>query len=539
MKMKLRTSTGRAAARLAIPLAILMAASVGRAQVQPILGGRVLDANPMVGSGGTNNPIAGYVPVNGNDIITGNVTGLGYFHARVPYGSPYDSRTNNPNQASFDRWLRISAGSNASAGPYLGQTQSFYLPQHMFATQSGNIAPGMVSNTVNGGNGVTLSGPQSVSPASGYNSANSSQPTTLLPIGAALPVRSFERVGIESINPYTSGTDTSPLYGLRAGIDYQVPVPGGVAPPETPAAKPSETDIEDQPPALRTDAGVNAQRVGNAGEKPLKGRVDDRLPASEPRDEFVGQTNKPALKDMGNAPLRVSEEYQGLFADLQQKGQSATQEPAGSMTNTLTIRPRANPSVAARTGQTGSRTALHPGQPPATPDGVKGEEQVRRPPEIPNARLPQPAVKDLLAKASGQLLEGKYFDAGENYQHALDQDPNNMTAAMGRADAELAGGLYESAAYDYRVLFEAQPALLTTHRDLTAALGAKRIAYLTKDLTELSTRPRTSHALFLLAYLYYQTDNQPGLKQTLDAWTKIEPQNSGIEGLRKAWTEKH
>lgn len=185
MKTNLRIRFRRRCLAGAVSLAALLTAAVAQAQVQAVLGGRALDANPMVGSGGTNNPVAGYVPVNGNDIITGNVTGLAYFHGRVPYGSPYESRTTNPNQASFDRWLRESAGSTVNSGPYLGQVQPFYLPSRMFATQSGQIAPGMVPDTVNGGNGATIVGRQAVSPSAVFHGALAEPSLTLLPIGAA------------------------------------------------------------------------------------------------------------------------------------------------------------------------------------------------------------------------------------------------------------------------------------------------------------------------------------------------------------------
>ena len=81
----------RAAGWAVAAVAAVVLASSGAAwgQVQRIPGGDLLDANPQIGSGGSNRPVPGYQPINGNAIINGNVSGLGYFHGNIPYSSPY------------------------------------------------------------------------------------------------------------------------------------------------------------------------------------------------------------------------------------------------------------------------------------------------------------------------------------------------------------------------------------------------------------------------------------------------------------------
>src|SRR3954468_19427079 len=64
---------------LAGAILVAVSGSVALAQVRQIQTGNPMDANPAVGTGGSNRPIQGYVPINGNEVISGNVAGLKYF----------------------------------------------------------------------------------------------------------------------------------------------------------------------------------------------------------------------------------------------------------------------------------------------------------------------------------------------------------------------------------------------------------------------------------------------------------------------------
>ncbi len=69
---------------------------------------------------------------SGNDVVTGNVGGLGYFHGVVPYGSSYYSYANLKDSGStgLNSFLRRSTNPIVSdRSP--GQRQSFYQPQRM------------------------------------------------------------------------------------------------------------------------------------------------------------------------------------------------------------------------------------------------------------------------------------------------------------------------------------------------------------------------------------------------------------------------
>ena len=59
-----------------------------RARAQDALGdGRALDSNLQVGSGGINQPGQAPAYLRANDVITGNVSGLGFFRDNVGYGA--------------------------------------------------------------------------------------------------------------------------------------------------------------------------------------------------------------------------------------------------------------------------------------------------------------------------------------------------------------------------------------------------------------------------------------------------------------------
>ncbi len=131
-------------------MAVVSASGFAQVQVQQ---NNPLDANPQVGSGGSNVPVPGYVPVNGNDIVTGNVSGLKYFHAptatvRGPGGvlipsqsssvgtfSPYQFQ-GSQGSAAFNSFARQSAGGSQAN---IGRTQTFYLPSTTVSTGQGSL----------------------------------------------------------------------------------------------------------------------------------------------------------------------------------------------------------------------------------------------------------------------------------------------------------------------------------------------------------------------------------------------------------------
>src|SRR6185295_14267197 len=125
-------------------VAIAVLGSVSLAQVRQIQMGSGMDANPAVGTGGSNQPVQGYVPINGNEIVSGNVAGLKYFHGPTATASPYQFGGSSANrsfvvggavvpQNSFGGSLGSSAlggfARQSAGGPInQGMNQVYYLP---------------------------------------------------------------------------------------------------------------------------------------------------------------------------------------------------------------------------------------------------------------------------------------------------------------------------------------------------------------------------------------------------------------------------
>lgn len=160
---RMRTTTRLAAASGLLSIAVLAATSFG--QVREIVGGHVLDANPQVGSGGSNQPVPGYVPINGNNIIQGNVEGLARFHGTVGSSSPYVFQGNLPT-ATLQNFARQSAG-GIPTGPAGSSPAPYYLPSNLTSGASGALYP----QPVGSGFGSRII-PGSVNPASAAYTSN-------------------------------------------------------------------------------------------------------------------------------------------------------------------------------------------------------------------------------------------------------------------------------------------------------------------------------------------------------------------------------
>ncbi len=181
-------------------------------QIQVQQHGTALDANPQAGTGGSNTPVPGYVPINGNDIITGNVAGLKYFHGQTATGtfSPYVFR-GQQGSADFNNFARQSAP--PSAGNY--SAQSFYLPSTTVSTGQGSL----YSAPTGSGFDSALAPTYSAAPTSNIGNIQSSGP-----VSQGIAIRQYGATPTTNDMTTTTGGDpilTSPLFGVRPQ-----PVPG-------------------------------------------------------------------------------------------------------------------------------------------------------------------------------------------------------------------------------------------------------------------------------------------------------------------------
>lgn len=170
--------------------------------------GHANDANNRIGSGGYNSGRdASMRPygATGNQIVTGNSTGLSYFHGGISYTDPAEFRQSTGSIAS-DRFLAISSPIN-----YAQRTGSQYQP---FYSTGQLVAPPPGSNFVKtpGGGGLLPAPPLQNSPNDRRLGivTNAQNDTTLLPTPGELVMP-----GPVDSSGNASALTASPLYGLR------------------------------------------------------------------------------------------------------------------------------------------------------------------------------------------------------------------------------------------------------------------------------------------------------------------------------------
>lgn len=493
------------------------------AQVQQVPQNNPLDANPMVGSYGSNRPVPGYVPINGNDIVNGNVGGLKYFHGNIPYRAPYTFGGRLPS-SDISNFARQSAGAPLGQ-PYTGETRPYYLPSATVSGASGSVVPAPYGSGFDNrwAPGTTIS-----------PLARIGEPITTLgeavPIGAAVPWRRYALVGasMEEISPL----QPSGLFGMRYS-----PL---TAPSTTQPKK--KNHLDDDEPALRTDIGVTEQRGESKPIQPLRPRVRGDV-QSKPEDQLVGRTNLPAEEP--------SEVYQNLLGQLKKKA------PAGNAETATTTQP-------ARLGRveidplTGRPRAAEPERAPGlqfqSTDPTKPFYRTPRRRDLaeePTERLrsgrdvkPIPSFRgtkgtafdEQMKLAENQLQQGRYLDAASTYQDAIVLAPQNPLPVVGRAHAQLAAGMYADAATDLKLLFRKSPELTAVHYDLAKFLPAKRLEYLQDDLTKLAHGTTfNAGASFLLTYLQYQLGRPAEVRKELDYWHEQAPRDPWPNILTRAW----
>jgi hypothetical protein len=543
-------------------------------QAQILQNGQLFDKNNQIGSYGSNTPVPGYVPINGNDIITGNVTGLGYFHGNIPYRNPYDFQGNLPSDR-LNAFARQSAPAGAS-GTFLNG----YRPWYSSNIAAGRDARGQIirPQPVGNGYGNAVTPSQAISPVSGV--ATSSYAEQYSRVSAALAQGQVTTNVPWQSNPEDSPWtivpegEVSPLYGTRIiqrDTNLILPIQRGNALYGNMTNDPNASNIKGattQPGTtslVRTDVNQDPLN-GELPNKPIDGQVKVGPVVAGPLEGQVGVTHKPA--DTAAAP----DPYEALLVQLQaaqqqkaesSKVQSSLANPNGAVTQPGSLAPKSN-GPATRTGlrpletkrpdegKTGlpnERTWVGlPGMMGrAAPDLGEGDKEKGNA-ELDRVRSGQtvPAMgsfagakptqyNDAMRDAENLLKRGQYLYAMDAYDGAINLEPANPLGIIGRAQAELGAGLYETATYDMLFVYGRKPELMTVHYDLSKFLPKERVDFLMKDLAGLSGKHHVESAWFLQAYMQYQLGQDDAMVKTLDEWSQANPKNAWPATLKKAW----
>jgi hypothetical protein len=546
---------------------LAITSTVALAQVRQLQLSRPMDVNTQVGAGGSNQPVPpGFVPINGNDVMTGNVSGLAYFHGPSstfnPYqfgggqrsavisinGTPTVVQLNSGGSSALSNFARQSAGAPLNGGTYRGVTTPYYLP----------------SSTVSTGQGALYAAPM----GGGFDSAVIPR-YSYSPAMDAAQVRVISgTVSTEAVNRATSpellqpgspgAVMSNPIFTLRIT--------------ETPTKMP-DFGVPATAPAHMQGLTGSGLDTGNEltpdGEKPLQnpnmlqgvvgGGVDMRV---------TSQSSE--LK-----AARVSENYRKLAEELKlaqgpRLPGTETKEPDTGGPGTLakgpdidpfTGRPRltsplgpaTGPALSAGISGAGSSTPSMRG-PQTRPSGLSGEgllalsdnelragsthKPVRIAPEV----QPGSSVSGfdlLMSRAEKELSDGDYIKAAESYQGALAIKPEDLLALVGRGNAELAAGIYSGADFDLKFVFARNPKMVGVVYEKGSFIPSSRHGFLLEDLQKMTAKKDAANmASFLYCYLCYQTGKTDLLNAELQKWRARDGHDEWQAVAQRAWGTK-
>ena len=564
-------------------MAVAVLATVGLAQIRVQLT-NPLDANPQAGSGGSNQPVAGYGPLNGNSVVTGNVTGLSYFHAPTtsvitgPGGIPIVVQNNNTGTFSspvtfqgqqgssdFESFARQSAGGTQSQ---IGQTQSYYLPSSMVSTGQGSL----YSSPYGSGFDSSIAPRSSISPAAGGDFRTNG------PLSSGIQIRQYSSTPANQLAVDDSqGSLTSPLFSARfnsQALNMNMPVDGSSPQTGLNSATGDQTDPNGQQNSVGTGNSSAVNQSGRSATDRVSGR-NSLVHSSRVsgRSEEVKNAQVQPDDQTLTQTARVSDTYRTLLQRVQAQETAAAAKEAATAGTAQEKNTKGNtegqgngkkqgdeknggnsqgPGIDQLTGQPrqgGSGTqSLDPSKPgyrsrsaimnrsrlentpTSTLQAGKDVEPLKSLADIPQQMKPT-AFSTLMVQAEALLKQGKYLEAADAYQTAITTDPDDALAVIGRAHAELGAGMYESAANDLKFVFTKKPELTSVRYSLGDFIAPGRQNYLIKDLESLSTNSGPGNtASFLLCYMYYNTGRPQDVQAELGRWNN-RPWHDAWEGV--------
>jgi hypothetical protein len=569
---------------LAAMAALAAGTSVPPASAQVLVqNGNALDANNQVGSGGSNNPIPGYVPMNPNAVGYANSnTGMYNTAPRINYqvvpvtlpnGATSFARIPQLGQSSFGSNVPPSAvplyNVNAiSSGVPSSMVNSALGSQGLMSSQGALVQTpvGMGGNPYSpyAVNGQAFTNPAYISP---YNAQN---PAALMP---GTGVSAYTSPG----SPGTPGGSTtgmvgqiSPLFGLRQ-VSVEQPISGQIA---NPFGLPSQSQkVSGQEKQSQSGSSFNSLTPVNVGSsqitnsQAINGNANNfkhTKPNGQAINGAVNANHTPGQINGGGL-------YEQLLTELAGgKPSSITApglpgKPAMTLTDLtpnahhrmLTIDPITGLPIAPITskrligvsngnGQTALVNTRNGPMETMLPSGVGTNGNISNTLTSQLQAGQHLSTLNSLAGGTpgnfGQLMRqaeadqklGRFVSAIENYQSAIELQPGNQLPLVGQANAELAAGLYQSSAYNLKFVFGRHPELTAVRYDLNAMLPSTSLHAAYRQLHSMFTQ-KSGLAAFLLAYLDYQTGRTTELKSTLDQWAGWKNSGAWPAMLKKAW----
>lgn len=536
--------------RAALAVVLLLAAqAVTDAQVRQVQTGNALDANPQIGSGGYNTVRPVTSGLNGNLIMSGNVTAGRSFQGFSPISNPSTLQTTIPS-ANLSNFIRDSVGlQSIQSGLSTYSPRPYFDPSQTAITTGAIESLSLLPRDLNGSYRASQYQYQlPVAPLSSIQRIGQALPTGLpyaapgwepAGIGMFNPELLATSPGQISRNPLTPYSVRTRLEGTESGRDTtqagqqvdpgeRLAQPGtlrlpdlGTLPDAQPA-QPNETTPETagQPQIAQITRSLRP----NTGRQPTGG------PMNQPAQQAADQTGSSLLTQMQRYSGAQQSAVSGTEPQQQPQGKPLTQpqqQPLDLSVATAGQRP------------TDEIRLIKPGATPLQREQLRadiGREQASRLVEQ-RLRMPirslagarQTQADQLLAQAEDLMRKGDYYRASETYNGVITAAPDNALAWLGRANALLAAGEYLRAYVALDRGISRFPQILQFDYDLPALIGNKDILDVRRAELEKILAANPDHRLrFLLGYLeYYSGPRDVGL-QTIQQAAQAAPADTTI-----------
>ncbi len=508
----------------ALAVGLFLCVTLAPAQVVPSQDGRSLDANPGLGSRYNSRAPSG-VSLNSQLYVTGQVTGLSYFHGQTGYGASNSIQANVPSSAMMSSFHRQStnlsqalAGQTYMTAPYYDRGQTVMKVDSILA---GRAAPGSNVPISSVPSATSLGQQLYIDALADYRMVQASRAgQTLLPeLSRTLPQARLARsaVGARDSLPGTSGT--SGFFDVSIGPSV----------PATLLTAPSlsagdlfgisrgrqQKDLAYELYLQAHAEDVKARQGPTGPNRHLDGAVSTPFPLGvDPAGAGVADANQVgsqiitggAFRRPRGAPARNQDVFMDMLISLRRVRDvptaSATPAVGSSMTG-----PKL--AIVGLVEWRGGRTMFI--------RSLAGTSKDRF-----NVQMTR----------AGELLRAKrFYEAAFTYEKAGLQDSRNPLARVGRGLSLLGAGETLSAACEIERAMKIYPPLAQARLDLPKMMGEsvirKQLAIL-EDRIEAAS-PEVRHQLeFLAVYLYYNERQFDKAKSYAQRLVKSVPQESLI-----------
>ncbi len=485
---------------LAIGIFICVASAQG--QVAPSQDGRMLDANPGLGSR-YNAQVPQGLSVNSQLYVTGQVTGLSYFHGRTGSLASNQLMTNVPSSAlsNFNRQsVNLSqalAGQTYMPAPYYDRGRTVL---GMNSILAGRAAPGSNVPISSVPSATSLGQQLYIDAMAEYRTVQASRiGQTLLPEQSRTLTQVRPDFNVGGLNenssafPVSLGVQTtlmtvpslsaSDLFGISRGRQ------------QADLARELYIHAHSDEIKARLDLSSQGRKLdfGAQGTSPLGQTDSGTAPNTLDANQIIRQTTLGgAFQRPRGAPLR----NQDVFMDMLITARQARQIPVAAAVGTAggTQATGAKPPRGATVQAKSTMAGLVESQ------GV-GTVVIHR-----LAGQSKDRFNIQMGRAGEQLRAKRFYEAASSYETAGLQDRRNPLARVGRGLSLLGAGETLSASYEIEGAMRAYPPLAQARLDLSSIVGKSVIS---KHLGVLDERieaadPEVRQRLeFMATYLYY------------------------------------